>query len=787
SIASLDRLARELTPGEDRKPLDGQIDLQATFGRAGADDPIRTSGTLHATAVTYDQQDLIEGDSEVVWTRVAVDAEHFVAEAVSVDSGPFGLDATGLTVETETKQFTGDLRSTAHLARCLAVARVILPTEDWPDLDGMVTVTAQAASRGDGDGIVTGGSAQISPLRLDGKRLTERPTDVTWTNVVVHDDRAVSVEALTVNGQILRIQADDIAVGPELSHLTGAADIYADLGPCLALLGQLSPDDDLPAVRGAFSAQATFESLDDGRIQSSGQATLTPLQINDRAVTEGQSLLNWKALALHLETDEAALDELSIQSSLMELSARDLVVALDALRFEGAGELAVDLGKCLLVAAALKPEADLPDLSGQLTWSGQAAAGDGRSQLTGRGQIADLAVIRADDERLDLQTVTWAHAMTFDRQADAVAVEQLSIDSRFLTGELTGSVGELHERRVLDLSGQYQANWEELLAIAEQLSPGVNETVSLTGHSAGPIVLTGPINDPTVEPGFKNMTANTELGWQQAVLAGITFDQASIRPELADGRITIPTTTISALEGAVTIGGVVDLTGDDPVYHLPGPVTMLDTLHIDQQLSQELLTRFNPIFANQLDMSGLVTLRMRGLVLPLSEAIKTSGAGRGWLNLQEMNLIPRGMLLRLLQMAGTVSADQPTAMQIRGVDFTIRDGRIHYDNFVVVFPAYNNFDLKFYGSVGFDDTLDLVASLPVRAGVLEQLGVRGKPLEYVHLLEGVRIDVPVRGTRTEPTLDFAEVDIRPLLGTLAEKILKAEAAERLRDLLDRLP
>jgi len=74
-----------------------------------------------------------------------------------------------------------------------------------------------------------------------------------------------------------------------------------------------------------------------------------------------------------------------------------------------------------------------------------------------------------------------------------------------------------------------------------------------------------------------------------------------------------------------------------------------------------------------------------------------------------------------------------------GVDFTLKDGRIWYDNLTMVFPE--NFDLKFYGSVGLDETVDLTVSVPVRAKLLERFGVRGPVVEYARLLEGARVAV----------------------------------------------
>jgi len=77
--------------------------------------------------------------------------------------------------------------------------------------------------------------------------------------------------------------------------------------------------------------------------------------------------------------------------------------------------------------------------------------------------------------------------------------------------------------------------------------------------------------------------------------------------------------------------------------------------------------------------------------------------------------------------------------------------------------------LKFYGSVGFDDTVDLVVSVPVGETVLERVGVRTGTAEYARLLAGLRVDVPVVGTRQNPRLDFSQVNVKSLLDQALHK------------------
>ncbi|MBN2446278.1 MAG: hypothetical protein JXO22_06115, partial [Phycisphaerae bacterium] len=86
-----------------------------------------------------------------------------------------------------------------------------------------------------------------------------------------------------------------------------------------------------------------------------------------------------------------------------------------------------------------------------------------------------------------------------------------------------------------------------------------------------------------------------------------------------------------------------------------------------------------------------------------------------------------------------------------------------------------DFELRFYGSVGLDDTLDLVVSIPVRPALLKRLGVTGPLDEYASVLAATRIDIPLVGTRQKPQLDFSRVDTKALV----EQAVKATAGKAL--------
>jgi hypothetical protein len=109
------------------------------------------------------------------------------------------------------------------------------------------------------------------------------------------------------------------------------------------------------------------------------------------------------------------------------------------------------------------------------------------------------------------------------------------------------------------------------------------------------------------------------------------------------------------------------------------------------------------------------------------------------------------------------------------MEFTLRDGRLAYNDFTL--KVSDEVSLTFFGSVGFDDKLDLAVRLPIGAPLLERFGVGGEAAEYARLLGGAGIEVPIVGTRLDPRLDMSKVDIKPLIRQAARRLLAEKAGE----------
>ncbi len=462
---------------------------------------------------------------------------------------------------------------------------------------------------------------------------------------------------------------------------------------------------------------------------------------------------------------------------------------------ELAGQAAIDLnanlddagldGHCDMKLQGLALRVGRVQLTGEISgnWRGAVADAGKLSKLAGTFEVRDLDML-AGEVGLRQDSVRIVHDISLDTKAGNMDISAFALRAAppLLSLEMAGRVSGLRGSPSLDLAGRYDGSWERMGPLLEALAPQLRSVFAPAGQTGGEFHIAGPLHQPDAKPPYRGLDAAVAVGWGSAKAYDLDLGQARLAPRMSDARVVLPTAEIAAAGGTLRLAGEVDLRGEQPVFSLPGSLTLLQDVEISRQFSHEVLSRVNPLFAGLADIDGKVSLVVEGLRLPLGEDLKTAGEGRGRLDLKQMTIRPAGFLASLLTIAGLPSGE-PLPAAAEGVDFQIVAGGIAYENFTILFGK--NFDLRFRGRVNFDDTLNLIVSIPVRSALLKRLGVTGPAAEYARLLEGARVEIPISGTRLRPRLDTSEVDIRPLLDRAMKALLAEQAMGRLEDLTRR--
>ncbi|MFH1748357.1 MAG: hypothetical protein ABIG44_15095 [Planctomycetota bacterium] len=590
------------------------------------------------------------------------------------------------------------------------------------------------------------------------------------------------------DGQVQRLVAGETKVdlnGEVIVTGTGWYDLpesafHADVDVQQANLGALARRaadlgvEGLDQYAGDLRLQATIDrAASDAPITTGGNLLARGLSVNGQSLVDGDAKLDWTAI--QIAPTAVQVQRVQLESSAAALTANQVHWRTgERLLLDGRVEGSADLARCMRALGLVNAMEEPPAIAGRLRIDTTCRTSGDVVTVSGQGQIEQLEV-GTGAETVREERLQFAYNAKIDEQRETITLSDTRISSTPFTAEIAGTIDKYKTTQTLALKGRYDASWQELTTLLHELAPATVDMVIVSGQSSSQFEITGPAYKPDVQPTFRGVKAGVGINWDSAELYGVPLGSAVLAPKLRDGRLTLPSTSISAATGKVNLGGEVDFQPSDPVLEIKGKLDLLEDIEVTPELGNSLLSRINPIFMHMTRASGMVHLGVKDIVFPLGEAAKSRSSGLGRLDLVDMKIRPGGLLGELLALGGLADGGD-YAVDVSGLDFVLKDGRIVYENFTLTFTEA--FDLKFHGSVGLDETLDLVVSLPIRAALLERLGVRGPVSEYARYLADTRIEIPIIGTREKPKLDLKSVDVTALV----ERAIKASSGKAVDDL-----
>jgi hypothetical protein len=547
------------------------------------------------------------------------------------------------------------------------------------------------------------------------------------------------------------------------------------------------------------SARVSRSSVE-APVTTSGSLSARDLRHNGELLSARPVRLDWSGVEVAGREWRFSAARASLLSGPANVTLSDVSGHLrEDFVLHGAVEAAADVGLCVEVYRKIRPagekadERKLPELAGRLTWAGKARTEAGIVSFDGKGAVADFQ-IGSGPKAVREREVRFDQAVSIDHGRELVTVRKFSVVSEPLTVVLDegGTIRQFKTSKILNITGRYEGDWQRLTAVLHELVPATAEYVEIRGPAVGSFSLTGPAEQPTLRPTYRGLRADSVVPWSGILLSGFRLGGARLLPELADGRFVLPSTTVEEIDsagrptgGKVRLGAVMDVGADEPTLELDGEMVILEGLRITPEVGRKLLSRFNPIFAGLASLDGSVTLATdKKILLHFPREGTVHGSGSGRLDLSGVRVRPAGLVAELLLLVG-LGGGETRIIQIGSLDFKIKHDRVEYEDFLVKFG--DQLDLRFKGSVGFDDTVDLSVSIPVRAAILERVGVKGPILDYARLLEGMRVDLPIKGTRFKPDIGFPRDVIQRLVQRAVELLLKEEARKQLEGLIKSPP
>lgn len=500
----------------------------------------------------------------------------------------------------------------------------------------------------------------------------------------------------------------------------------------------------------------------------------------------------WNRAAGQLTLDRGALD-----CSALRLSAERLVLDLPA---ERPGRLAAELtfegdaGRCFQLLGARETTAK-GRLSGRASLrsvphdstiptvpSGSSAPG-GPGVGTGKApaDVPDAPTAAPGDVAIDATAecvgllladasgvffqeprAVLAAQGTYRAATGRVELARLEIAANVASARAAGAVATAQPRGA-ELAGTLDYDWVRLMPL---LRPYVGARVDFGGRGSSPFSYRGAF-DPARDE------AAAELAWDWGHAYGFTIGPGTLKLRLSGGILRAEPLDVALSGGQLHLEPTVRLSSEPRRLTLPaGPLAR--QVQITPAMCAAALMYVAPVLSGVSTAQGSFSIDLDECDIPIDEPSRGRVAGR--LTIHSVEIGP-GPLIR--ELAVLLGREAPAKLRRESVvAFALADGRVYHQGMELIFPDVT---IRTHGSVGLDQSLSLVAEMPVPPKWIAPLG----DTPAAATLRNQTITVPIGGTLGRPKLDARVLDqlAKRFTTNAARNVIENELGKALERLL----
>ncbi len=255
-----------------------------------------------------------------------------------------------------------------------------------------------------------------------------------------------------------------------------------------------------------------------------------------------------------------------------------------------------------------------------------------------------------------------------------------------------------------------------------------------------------------------------DLGWQTARALGFDIGAANLQATLSKGIFQVSPANVSISGGTLSLAPTVRLAPGPAMLYMPsGP--LVTQVHISPEMCRQWMMYAAPVLAGVTHVEGLFSMQMAGCQIPLAEP--RAGEAAGQILIHSIDLEPGPLVRELATVIGAASTVK-LAQQSK-VDFKMVQGRVYHRGLELQFPEVM---VRTYGSVGFDQTLAIMAEMNVPPKWLRDNALG-------NAIKDKSLKIPIAGTLDRPKLD------RQVLNDALAQFMRDAAGGALRDGLQR--
>lgn len=406
-----------------------------------------------------------------------------------------------------------------------------------------------------------------------------------------------------------------------------------------------------------------------------------------------------------------------------------------------------------------------------------------------QAQAGAPAVVWSEPQlQLDADVMVIPLAAPAGRAASySIEVRDARLQSRSISGSFGGRIADLAAMRGVELGGGIDYDLEKLTPI---LWPQLGDGVRLVGRDRATFRLETEDDAPANASPVARLRARVEAPWQSADLFGLPVGGGKLGVTLQRGVATVDPLDIAVGGGKLTAAATATLDPPPETLRLaPGP--LVTDVAISQQVTERVLKFIAPVLADSARIAGRFSMALSEFAAPLTPPPSGPPPVRaaGVLDVHQVRVLPGPAVAEWVALArqiagvardGVEAVGQPSdavlvAIDDSRVEFKLIDGRVYHRGL-----RFNVGDalVQSEGSVGMDESLDLVLSVPILDEWVERRPV------ILGRLRGQAVRIPVQGTLSRPKINRDA--FKQLSGQLLESAAAGAIEGGLNLLLERL-
>ena len=369
--------------------------------------------------------------------------------------------------------------------------------------------------------------------------------------------------------------------------------------------------------------------------------------------------------------------------------------------------------------------------------------------------INDLVATHQSGQQFDESQIRFSGQGTYDAARRLVHLQQAQLSSGTVGLRAAGEIALEDEQTGLRLGGQVDYDMEK---ISELLSAYTGTEVRFAGQGTGPITYQGPLAPDGAQ-------ATAAVRWTRGEVYGFSVGPGELAAGLSGGVLQIQPLDLAVSDGRVRLASQVRLAPEPAELHVqPGRVA--EAVRINRRMCDSFLQYIAPVLAGVATAEGRFSIELDGCRIPLANPEQGELAGR--MIVHSVQVGPGPMIYELAVLMGRAAPAKLTRESV--IPFRLAGGRVYHSGLELVFP---DLTIRTYGSVGLDQSLELMAEMPIPPKW------RGKNELLDSALRDQLIRVPIGGTLSQPRLD------RKTLDQLSQRFLENATRNVLQDGLNR--